>query len=154
MPITQLMLPNWSSPRSPPSLMYSANTFPWSISSHEPDMRCTAYIGDESGSHDVPDPSRIIGRPSGPVIISIIASCIGAPRFLMVSGAIRIEVSRFIAVSRGIRPGGRTWENNPAGELHTNTNRTINTRMADDPLGRGRVLRRSDDVQFSSLYAA
>lgn len=49
--------------------MYCRRPFPCSMTCHGPAATCTARIGDSSGNHEVPDPSRIIGMPSGPIII-------------------------------------------------------------------------------------
>lgn len=41
------------------------------MTSHPPSMECAAYMGLASGSHDVPEPLRCMGMPSGAEAIAI-----------------------------------------------------------------------------------
>src|SRR3954454_18495829 len=60
----RLPLPAIDASRSEPILVYRKNITPWTISIEpSPNIFIRAYIGEESGSHAVPDPSLVIGVP-------------------------------------------------------------------------------------------
>ncbi|MDQ6924662.1 MAG: hypothetical protein M3154_00310 [Candidatus Eremiobacteraeota bacterium] len=49
-------------------------------------MNIRAYIGVESGTHDVPEPVRVIGNPSGPDIIACIPGLVEMWAWLLMPG--------------------------------------------------------------------
>src|SRR5882724_5544634 len=60
-PMNQLGASTRSSPRGVLTLVYRGKIAPCSISMSSPNMNILPYIGDESGSQLVPDPSRLMG---------------------------------------------------------------------------------------------
>src|SRR5689334_12556890 len=98
------MLPNCELPRSPVSWRNWTRALPCAISIHRPSLVWSAYIGESSGIHDVPDAFRAGGIACSPSSMCMCCmSCAGRALDWAAAGTLAVHADRMTSGTIGVR---------------------------------------------------